>query len=73
MGTESCTAHTVATSHIAITVGTAPEFLWKAQLSGLAPDTAVLLPALHEGSLAMDLLGTDPSPHFSSQVAQRLE
>jgi uncharacterized repeat protein (TIGR01451 family) len=68
VGTESCTAHTVSTSHIAVTVGSASEFLWKAQLSGLAPDTAYCYRLYLGQSSQVDLLGTDPAPQLRSQI-----
>jgi uncharacterized repeat protein (TIGR01451 family) len=68
VGTESCTAHTVSTTHFAVTVGTASEFQWKAQLSGLAPDTAYCYRLYLGQSSQVDLLGTDPAPQFRSQI-----
>jgi uncharacterized repeat protein (TIGR01451 family) len=69
VGAEDCTAHTVATTRIAITVGTTPEFQWKAQLTGLEPNTSYCY-RIYMTASSIDLLGDDPSPVFKSQVAQ---
>lgn len=66
VGSESCTAHTVQATSMPITVGTVAETQWKAMLSGLAPDTAYCY-RIFGGST--DLLATDPSPQFRSQIA----
>jgi hypothetical protein len=66
VGTESCTAHTVAATSTPITVGTVAELQWKAQLTGLSPDTAYCYRIF---SGATDLLASDPSPSFTSQIA----
>lgn len=66
VGSESCTAHSVQATSTPITVGTAAEVQWKAQLSGLAPDTTYCY-RIFGGST--DLLATDPSPQFGSQIA----
>jgi len=39
-GVESCTAHSIPASKTAITVGSTPEYQWKATITGLLPDTA---------------------------------
>jgi uncharacterized repeat protein (TIGR01451 family) len=69
-GTESCTAHTVAPTKIAMTVGTVSQFQWKAQLTGLAPDTEYCYRLYLGQQSQIDLLGTDPSPSFHSQILQ---
>ena len=65
----NCTANTAPASWItrsAITIGTVQAYQWKANVSGLAPDTAFCY-RVFLGST--DLLGSDPSPTFRSQVA----
>jgi phosphodiesterase/alkaline phosphatase D-like protein len=66
VGSESCTAHSVTATRISMTVGSTAEYQWKAQVSGLAPD-ATYCYRVFGGSV--DLLGSDPSPQFNSQVA----
>jgi uncharacterized repeat protein (TIGR01451 family) len=68
VGTEACDAHTVTTTRIAITVGTVAQFQWKAQLTGLEPNTEYCY-RIYMTASSIDLLGDDPSPHFKSQVA----
>jgi hypothetical protein len=64
-GVESCTAHTVAAHRTAITVGTTAEYQWKASIPGLTRNTSYCYRVLGNGS---DLLGSDPSPVFKSQL-----
>jgi hypothetical protein len=64
-GVESCTAHSIPASKTAITVGSTPEYQWKATITGLLPDTAY---CYRIGGGGMDLLGTDPSPVFLPQI-----
>ena len=64
-GVESCTAHTVSATKKAITVGSTAEYQWMATLKGLLPNTAYCY-RIRGGST--DLLGTDPSPVFRSQI-----
>lgn len=66
VGSESCTAHSVGATRTSITVGSTAEYQWKAQISGLAPD-ATYCYRVFGGST--DLLGSDPSPQFRSQIA----
>jgi hypothetical protein len=66
-GEESCTAHRVNGSKIAITVGDSGEYQWKARLSGLAADARYCYRVLL-GRAGLDLLGSDPSPVFRTQV-----
>jgi hypothetical protein len=66
VGAESCTAHKVTATKAAITVGATTEYQWKALLSGLAPDAAYCYRVFGR---VKDLLGTDPSPVFRSQIA----
>ena len=46
VGQESCTAHSVTRVEDGIVVGTASEYQWKAKLTGLVAERAVLLPDL---------------------------
>jgi len=64
-GAESCTAHSVTATKRSITVGSTHEYQWKATISGLMPNTAYCYRIQGGGS---DLLGTDPSPVFHSQI-----
>ena len=61
----NCTANTVTATRTSITVGSTSEYQWKAMLTGLAGDTQYCYRA-YLGST--DLLGTDPSPTFRSQI-----
>ncbi|MEP6758405.1 MAG: metallophosphoesterase family protein [Actinomycetota bacterium] len=65
-GVESCTAHTVTATQTSITVGSTTEYQWKAQLSGLSTDSAYCY-RVYGGTT--DLLGSDASPIFRSQVS----
>ena len=69
VGAEACNAHTVATTRIAITVGSVAQFQWKAQLTGLEPNTEYCY-RIYMTASSIDLLGDDPSPHFKSQIPQ---
>jgi purple acid phosphatase-like protein/calcineurin-like phosphoesterase family protein len=64
-GVESCTAHTVSATKKPITVGSTAEYQWMATIKGLLPNTSYCY-RIRAGS--MDLLGTDPSPVFRSQI-----
>ena len=64
-GTESCTAHTVSATKTAITVGSTAEYQWKAAIPGLTFDSAYCYRIMGNGT---DLLGSDPSPVFKSQI-----
>ena len=66
-GAESCTAHSVSATKTSITVGSTHEYQWKATIKNLLPNTAYCY-RVRGGST--DLLGTDPSPVFRSQVPQ---
>ena len=67
-GVESCTAHSKSASKTQITVGSTPEYQWKARLT-LAPDTTycyrVYLGATGSG---LNLLGSNPSPQFATEL-----
>jgi uncharacterized repeat protein (TIGR01451 family) len=69
VGAEACDAHTVQTTRIAITVGSVAEYQWKAQLTGLEPNTEYCY-RIYMTASSVDLLGDDPSPHFKSQIQQ---
>ena len=66
VGTESCTAHTTAATKTSITVGSTTEYQWKAKLSSLSTNSAYCY-RVYAGT--NDLLGSDASPTFRSQVA----
>ncbi|MGH8862676.1 MAG: hypothetical protein ACRDVG_15830, partial [Jatrophihabitantaceae bacterium] len=62
----SCAANTTAaTTRTSITVGSKPEYQWAATIP-VTPDTAYCYRPKLAGT---DLLGSDPSPVFTSQVA----
>jgi hypothetical protein len=66
VGSESCTAHTVNATKTTITVKSTTEYQWKALLSGLSSDSSYCY-RVYGGTT--DLLGSDASPVFRSQVA----
>ena len=66
VGSESCTAHSVPAAKTAITVNSISEYQWKAMLTGLSTDTSYCY-RVYGGTT--DLLGSDASPIFRSQVA----
>ena len=61
----NCSSNTATASRQTISVGTVSQYQWKASISGLAPDTLYCY-RVYLGST--DLLGTDPTPEFRSQV-----
>ena len=65
-GVESCTAHTVNAKKTTITVGSTTEYQWKAPLFNLSRNTAYCYRIQGGGT---DLLGTDASPVFQTQLA----
>jgi uncharacterized repeat protein (TIGR01451 family) len=68
VGAESCTAHTAApATKTFVFVNGVSEYQWKSQLSGLAADTQYCY-RVYFGTSQVDLLGTDPSPSFRTQV-----
>ena len=68
LGAETCRAHRAPATATPITVGTVPEYQWKAQLTGLAKDTAYCYRIVGGGG---GLLGPGPAPTFRSQVPPR--
>jgi calcineurin-like phosphoesterase family protein/purple acid phosphatase-like protein len=66
-GKEACTAHKASGSKTAITVGARREYQWKAKLTGLAADMRYCY-RVFLGSTKVDLLGSDVSPEFLTQV-----
>jgi Calcineurin-like phosphoesterase/Purple acid Phosphatase, N-terminal domain len=64
----SCADNTVSATKTSITVGSTAEYQWKATLTGLTANTAY---CYRVRSSTIDLLGTDASPVFRSQVAAR--
>jgi hypothetical protein len=67
VGAESCTAHTTTATKTNISVNGKGEYQWKAQLSGLLPDTAYCYRP-YFGTSQIDLLGSDPAPQFVTQL-----
>jgi hypothetical protein len=67
-GQESCTAHRANASKTSITVGGTAEYQWKAKITGLAARTAYCYRILFSNP-TVDLLGTDPSPQFTTLPA----
>ena len=67
-GVESCTAHSKSASRTQITVGSTPEYQWKARLA-LAPDTTYCYRAyLGATGSGLNLLGSNPSPQFATEL-----
>ncbi len=67
VGVESCTANSVAATKNTVYVNAVATFQWKAQLS-LLPNTQYCYRVFLGASGATDLLGSDPSPTFWTQV-----
>ncbi|MGZ6266027.1 MAG: metallophosphoesterase [Candidatus Limnocylindrales bacterium] len=68
VGVESCTAHRVNAAETAITVGSVGEYQWRAQLT-LSADTRYCYRVFLDGTAPVDLLASDPSPTFTTQLA----
>lgn len=68
-GVESCTAHSVDGTRTAITVNGVSQYQWRATLAGLMP-AARYCYRVEFGTTApvIDLLGSDPSISFESQL-----
>ena len=66
VGTESCVAHKVSASKTAITVNGVPEYQWKAKITGLLSNTRYCYRVWLGPT---DLLASDASPQFWSQIA----
>ena len=64
-GSESCSAHSVTATKTAFVVGSTNEYQWKAKLTGLAPN-ALYCYRVFLGTV--DLLGSDQSPQFWTQI-----
>jgi hypothetical protein len=68
-GLEPCTAHSVTAVRTAITVNGIPEYQWRATVGGLATPAAYCYRVeLSTIAPIIDLLGTDPSPSFNTQL-----
>jgi hypothetical protein len=63
----SCTATATAATKTSITVNSVPQYQWKATLA-LEPDTRYCYRVYLGSSPQTDLLGTDPSPEFLTQL-----
>jgi uncharacterized repeat protein (TIGR01451 family) len=68
VGTESCTAHTTVGTRTAITVNGVSEYQWQAQLTGLQQDAQYCYRVYFNVGFTTDLLGTDSSPTFRTQL-----
>ena len=64
----TCDTNVVTASRTFILVNGVSEYQWKAQITGLAPNTQYCY-RVYLGSANLDLLGTDASPVFTSQIA----
>jgi chitodextrinase len=67
VGVEGCTAHTTSATRTTITVNGVNQYQWKALLD-LAPDTEYCYRVFLGGGPEIDLLASDPSPHFKTQI-----
>src|SRR6266542_2086236 len=67
VGAELCNAHTSTATKISISVNGLGEYQWKAQLSPLLPNTAYCYRP-YFGTSQIDLLGSDPTPQFTTQL-----
>jgi Calcineurin-like phosphoesterase len=67
VGAESCTAHTTMATKTSVMVNGVGEYQWKVLMSPLRPDTAYCYRP-YFGTSQVDLLGTDPSPRFLTQL-----
>ncbi len=67
VGVEPCDAHTTTATKFTVSVNGLGEYQWKAQLSPLLPDTAYCYRP-YFGTSQIDLLGSDPTPQFVTQV-----
>jgi hypothetical protein len=66
-GAESCTAHTTTATKTSVMVNGVGEYQWKALLFPLRPDTAYCYRP-YFGTSQIDLLRSDPSPRFVTQL-----
>ncbi len=67
VGTESCTAHATPASSTPIRVNQVVEYQWKS-LVQLMPGAEYCYRIYLGSDPPIDLLGSDPSPHFSAQL-----
>ncbi len=67
VGSEACTAHAVAATKSTISVNSDSTYQWKAMLT-LDPDTQYCYRVFLGSGTPIDLLGTDPSPAFWTQI-----
>ena len=65
--TGSCTANTTAATKIPIVVDGTPEYQWKANLT-LSPDAEYCYRVYLGDAPETDLLGSDQTPHFRTQI-----
>ena len=64
---SDCQTNTATATRTFMLVNGVSEYQWKAQITGLAPDTEYCY-RVYFGNSQVDLLDTDPSPVFRSQV-----
>jgi hypothetical protein len=64
----ACAGRTVAATRTSITVKSVAEYQWQATIADLDPDTAYCYRVYLGTSPRTDLLGSDPSPAFASQL-----
>lgn len=67
-GQESCTAHTATATRTSITVNNLPEYQWKASVPVAAATAYCYRVFLGTSPSGTDLLGSEPSPVFHSQL-----
>jgi len=67
-GQEGCTAHTATATRTSITVNRIGEYQWKASIPVAAATAYCYRVFLGTSPSGTDLLGTDPSPVFRSQL-----
>jgi hypothetical protein len=69
--TGSCTAHSVTSTKMGnpITIGSAREYQNSVVVSGLSPSTTYCYRITNAGASPIDLLGSNPSPHFKTLQA----
>ena len=63
-----CSGRTVAASKTAITVNSVAQYQWRATVAGLEPDTTYCYRVILGSTPKLDLLGSDPSPQFRTQL-----
>ncbi len=67
VGSEPCTAHSVAATRSSISINSVSVYQWKAMLT-LTPDTKYCYRVFLGSGPPVDLLGSDASPEFWTQI-----